>query len=234
MIAYVVTHYKMPPYRLHDFLLWNDQIFNRPETRLVIVIDKPLLSLPDYARAVVFPKPMDRFALSWTSNYGIRAAMSDGADIICKTDPDCIIPQELHRRIATVKDGHAIAPVYHMAATADHVRRGASTIRPWNASRGTIAMRQSGWHAVHGYDERMIGYGPEDGDICDRIQARGIAIDRARGAPIYHIAHDSGVTQHPAKRTDHWGRGGINPENRQEIKAIRRQKNWHNPEWGNF
>lgn len=234
-LAIVTTHYRLPPKRLEDFISWNDAAFRLAGIRLFIVTNRPCLRLPDYARAVVFPLPMDRFALSWTSNYGVRSAMDSGATLICKTDPDMLMSSNLLSRIAAIGEKEAAAPLYRMAQSAQEARERPQACKAWAGSRGTIAMHSGAWEAVSGYDERMIGYGPEDGDICDRCKREGIKVRRLQDTPIFHIAHDEAAPQGQGRRNDQWGRdSGFNTENRPEINAIRKLNDWRDPEWGRF
>lgn len=235
MIWFVVTHYRLPPERLQDFLVWNDKSFRSVSARLLVVMDQPLLRLPDYACAAVFPKKMERFALSWTSNFGIRTAINNGANIVCKTDPDMLITEDLAAILASVQSKTAVSPVYRMAQGPNEARQRPESCLVWDGSRGTFAMNSGDWRAVSGYDQRMVGYGPEDGDLCDRCKREKIKIFRHSDSPIFHIAHDPGTPQKKGQRFDQWGRDdGFNAENRPEINALRRLNNWDDPSWGKF
>jgi hypothetical protein len=231
-LAIVSTHYRLPEKRLREFFGWNDYVFRTSGASVYIVSDTLIRNLPNYAQCLLYPQPMERFALSRTSNYGIRHAIEQGAEIVIKTDPDIFMPVDMLFALSTIPAGVCGAPVYYMADTIEQAREHPQTVRAWIGSRGTIAMHAADWQRVRGYDERMTGYGPEDGDLTDRCARSGISEDRMGKWRLYHIAHEAGTPQQKGQRADYWNRGTFNPENRKEINTLRDRGDWIDPQWG--
>jgi hypothetical protein len=98
------------------------------------------------------------------------------------------------------------------------------------------------WDKTCGYNENLVGYGCDDGDMWHRIGLAGIK--RWRGLGCYHIAHRANTPQkekHCIKsgdnrryvRTDHHGRNnGINPNRMRENTEIIRKGVWADKDWG--
>ena len=208
----VVTAWRVPDKRIADFVNWNRSAFRDTGTNCLIVTDREL-DLPDGFEYAIYPKPMEIFNLSACSNFGLKQ-IADG--VICKTDIDCFFTRPLLEAMRTPVVGLAIAPIYIMALDITG-RQG----RPWGASIGTIALHWWDWKRVGGYNEKMQGYGVEDGDFYCRAVDLGVQIDR--GHTIIHVAHDPSVPFNavsPRHRADCWGRAtGVNPRNH---KANRR------------
>jgi GT2 family glycosyltransferase len=95
-------------------------------------------------------------------------------------------------------------------------------------------MAAADWERMRGYDERMLGYGVEDGDLVLRALKAGIAISRG-STIVYHIAHDEGSPQIKRARGDWWNRASINPDRHDHNHLIRAQSIWTGGpegEWG--
>lgn len=233
--AVVATWYRLPQKRLRDFLSWNDRVFRAFGVRVWIVSDCEIGGLPSHVNVLPYLIEMPMFSLGRTSNYGIRSAIDSGAGVVIKTDVDVMIPPETMQRLLAVPERAAAFPVYRMAqSAAEATARPEMAIR-WEGTRGTVAMRSECWRELCGYDERMAGYGPEDGALEDRCLRAGLKLSRLEEgttAPVYHIAHEEGSPQRRDRRTDHWNRGGINPENREQINELRARADWRDPEWG--
>lgn len=218
----VVSAWEIPDRRVSDFVSWNEAAFAETDTHCVIVRDSARQNIESqYVTQIVYPGDLEIFSLSKTSNYGIRLC---GSGVICKTDIDCIINSELLKCMAALVPGRALCPIYKMATCADDPNP-----QRWAASRGTFAAHYDDWAAVTGYDERMSGYGIEDGDLFARMEKAGVKI--SRGAYVMHVAHDAAATQRGA-RGDLWNSEGVNPRRHSENKAICRSGKWKNQGWG--
>lgn len=229
-VACVLTHYRMPGQRLNDWIRWNRDAFQAAEVTAWVVSDVPR-RVPDWVRLIIYPLDMDVFSLSRTSNFGIRSAIDAGTKIICKTDPDCILSPALLLAVSSLTPGDGICPTYRMAedATSEAVARS----RPWEASKGTVALSASSWEALNGYDERQVGYGIEDGDLYGRAMTL-LGTDRCTrgGHPVYHVAHSQGKQSSGNTRSDCWGRdSGFNPRNHRSNMTSRRTL-WSCADWG--
>ena len=229
-LAIVMTHYRMPEHRLIDWIVWNSSAIESVGSDVWCVSDVPRAGLPPWLRMLIYPLPMDIFSLSCTSNFGIRSAIDSGAEIVAKTDPDCILSPELVADMAALTPGHGLCPVYRMAAAATPEAMAAS--KPWLASKGTLALLSSHWEAIQGYDERQSGYGIEDGDAFCRAAAMPSQVLSRGERPIYHVAHSVASQSAGNSRGDCWGRAsGFNPRNHRPNMACRRTR-WSCADWG--
>lgn len=217
-LAVVLTHWgdAIPQERLAQHWLWNDAAY-RKHWATVYVVAEGRRDLPDYARLVPCYEDLRPFNLARTSNLGIRRAVEDGAEIVIKTDPDVFWPWQTIALCASLGHGRGVCPTYMMAPSRAAAELGPSACTPWKATCGTLALHADTWRAICGYDERMKGYGVEDGDACARAR-KLVTIDRAPF--VYHIAHVEG-SGHGKQRADHWGRAdGSNPLNHKENMRI--------------
>lgn len=229
-VTLVFTHYRLPEQRLQDWIGWNRDVVERMRARVIVVSDRAEYSfpIPDWMRVARFPRQLAIFNLSATSNYGIRLA---GRGIIAKIDPDIFLGEKFPESVALVTERHGICPQYRMAATASADDRNRASI--WEASKGAIVLHYSHWDAINGYDERMDGYGIEDGDCFHRAgHAQGFTCDR-KCEPVWHIAHAAGEEfRTPERRSDYWGRAtGFNPHAHKQNMSVRRAP-WLFPLWG--
>jgi len=204
-------------------LEWNECLFDIYGAEVIIVSDVPRPPTPG-VRFVEYPTPMPVYSPAQASNYGIRQA---GAGIVCKTDIDCVFTRQAMDKIAEVVGGRGVAFRYMMADDIDSL----DTARAWSSGIGTMALHSSDWGLICGYDERMTGYGLEDGDgFCRAVQA-GIDVPDVRGE-LYHIAHTPGTPQ-IVGRYDQWGRDdGFCPLHAAKNAAARRAEKWCDPCWG--
>ena len=208
-IAVVFASYRLPAERLHDHFKWNAAVYGN-QVRVYVVSDVEH-DLPSYAETIIIPedrlpqvngKPV--FSLSLTKNAGIAKAIADGADMIVSTDVDisfdipawCVPPQ-----------GAAVIPIYRMAES--HETRADGRLD--HGCTGTVIMAAEHWRTIQ-YDERLYGYGKEDGALCQSIMQGGL--DIVRTSEVAHIAHCSGDSQRtPGHGSDTcWNRAsGFNP-----------------------
>lgn len=226
----VLTHYRMPGERLADWCRWNRDAILEFGAGVWVVSDTDR-RVPDWARVIRYPLELEVFSLARTSNYGIRSAIDAGAEIVCKTDPDCILTPALLGAMASLPAGGGLCPVYRMAddATPEAVARS----RAWEASKGTLALTASSWEALNGYDERQLGYGIEDGDLYGRARTLLGPSHCVRGDhPIYHVAHSRAKQAAGNLRPDCWGRAdGFNPRNHRSNMGVRKTA-WSCAYWG--
>lgn len=234
-IAVVLTHWgeAIPRERLAQHWLWNDCIY-RANGASVYVVAEGQRDVPAYARVVPCYEDLRPFNLARTSNIGIRAAIADGAEIVVKSDPDIFWPGSTFALCAALGQGRGLCPTYLMAGSRASIDCWPDACMAWPQSCGTLALHSDTWRAIHGYDERMRGYGVEDGDAYMRARTR-VKIDRA--PIVYHVAHVEGSEQGTG-RSDHWGRDdSTNPlrhrENTRMFNASRTGRDpWLCDEWG--
>ena len=228
MISIVACHYRLPEQRLRDFISWNDKLFTEYISQLVIVSDVVRDNLPPYCKLVIYPTPLEVYSPSKVSNFGIRTA---GSGIICKTDIDCVFTKEALEEVAACKPGKGVYFCYRMAKTYEERDKGIV----WGSTCGTMALHFSDWDKINGYDERLDGYGVEDGDGVVRVK-KVATVPQSKNR-IWHISHtgDELWTQtNICMRRDLWNRkSGFCPDRHNLNSQIRRgAEKWSNPNWG--
>lgn len=228
MITIVACHYRLPEYRLRQFLAWNREEFEAFGVRVLIVSDVDREDLPSWARLAIYPLELKIYSPARVSNYGIRLA---GAGIICKTDIDCVFSTRALVQVADVLPGYGVNLPYFMANSFEEREK---AIR-WESTKGTMALDFSDWERISGYDERQEGYGLEDGDGYCR--AMRIAKIKRPHVPFWHIAHgEAGAKCSQAiqgRRVDQWNRdSGFCPPRVQQNRRARRLSFWSSPSWG--
>lgn len=216
-IAVVVSAYRIDHRVVKRFVDINTEVMETARARLVLVTDKALQdnSWPAWVVEIVYPSQMEMFSLSRTSNYGIRRV---GRGTICKADIDLVLSDEFFDIVGSVRNCHAVCPVYRMANTQGNGGQ------IWYQSKGCIAMRWVDWSTLCGYDERMVGYGYEDSDLFQRAQDAGITI--SRDVSVVHIAHSESAQHNRADRHNR----SFNPLRVAHNKAIAGA--WARDEWG--
>lgn len=223
----VAVHYRLAADRLAAWFGWNAEGVIASGARVIIVADQPYPA-PPWAEVLVYPEPMAVFSLTRTANFGIRRAVDTGADLIIKTDADCLLTVSWWRYVlGAVRPGQALCPRYWMVQDADELEQAAK--HP--CIIGTLAMAGADWSRLHGYRETMEGYGVDDCDIRDRALAAGIAVPLVDAPRLYHIAHQAGTPQGRTRTDQHGRAAGFNPRNHIENRK-RLKTPWICPEWG--
>jgi hypothetical protein len=230
----VMTHYgpHIHDQRLFDCIAWNREVWRSIGARVIVVTDRARYegqeALPEWVRLAVFPVALERFNLALTSNWGIRLA---GGGIVVKTDPDVLWPREAAERVARVVDALGWCPKYRMATGPSDGELEAASV--WEASKGTLALSFAHWDSISGYDERMSGYGIEDGDGFHRAGCGcRPGRDVERSGHVFHIAHTRAPQAGGNLRKDCWGRSeGFNPKAHQHNMSVRREA-WASGSWG--
>ena len=214
-MAIVVSHYNLPIEQLYNFLSWNSCL-REMNIDLYLVTEKQKLDNSDHIRQIIVSN-LQRYSPALVSNFGIRAAMRGGAEIIMKTDIDCVLPEKLLGASLECKEGFGIFPKYNMCYTyEEYLEHGVGKEDEHNI--GTATMWSADWEKCCAYDERMYGYGREDGDLYDRAQQAGIIMDRA--LQVIHINHECRVD-------DKWY-----PPRTKENSTLSLQDPWCNRKWG--
>jgi len=227
-IHIVACHYKLPEKRLRDFISWNTELFVKFNVTLHVVSDVPRDNLPEWVKIHIYPRELKVYSPARVSNFGIRQA---GGGIVCKTDIDCVFSEEALKEISVVFPGMGVYFTYLMVKS--YEERG--KFQRWGSTCGTMALNFSDWEKLCGYDERLEGYGIEDGDGVAR--ARLFCKVPKSIASVYHVSH--GNTElwsqtNVCLRRDLWNRkGGFCPDRHVINRKIRdTQGRWNNPDWG--
>jgi hypothetical protein len=238
-MIFVLPYYKMKDEeRLKEFIGWNEGL----GIKTYAVVDKCLQFEHPLLECLVYPKDLPIFSLSKTCNYGIRRCLEEygPGEVIVKTDADICFPYDTAMEMNKVQGGQAYSPPYHMVNSYEDRHSLTRNRLVADLAIGTVVMTGQDWDKVCGYNENLVGYGCDDGDIWHRIGLKGIA--RHRGLGCYHIAHRAGTPQQEKHcggrgrmaRTDHHGRAnGVNPLRlRENQEILRRSKPWEDRTWG--
>lgn len=154
-------------------------------------------------------------------NRGIRYAVDAGYSVVIKTDIDCILSHWLMAEARCMSFKECFFPYYMM--TAEDTEEAMSRAKAWPNGMGTAVLTSSWWKKLCGYDERMSGYGVEDGDLWVRAVKAGLRPVRHRNF-VWHI-------NHPPRCT---GPSGWYPDRHTANLALHRQDKgpWNNALWG--
>lgn len=229
-LGIVLVHYRLPEQRLRDWLSWNTEAMTSVGARAWIVSDVARSELPDWAAVLAYPVALSVFSLARTANFGLRAGIDAGCDVLAKTDADCILSSDLLRAFQALRPGHGFCPRYRMARAADDKSIRMARLHPQLI--GTLALRREDWLRIHGYRESLDGYGLDDCDIRDRALQAGVRIPLPLEPKLYHIAHHAGMAQIGPGRRDQWNRATINPKNHDANRARIRSEPWRDENWG--
>lgn len=200
MIAIVATSYKLGSELPLRFL--RDHAGNRVH----LVTDEIIFCLDGHS--IVRAPEMQVFSITKCSNLGIDAAIKAGADIIVKTDIDCILDNDFIKFVsANISDGTGAIFRYWGVTDASMESRLTAKLLPRIC--GTCAMTSHDWRLTGGYCDAMQGYGYDDWDICMRARTAGVKMEQLTYQKVYHIDHGE---KHNATT--------INPINRAFNKAL--------------
>lgn len=227
-IAVVAAHYnphgEPTDERLREFLSWHfSEWFDGID--FWIVSDRKKSGIARYANCLVYPQEMKVYNYGAAANFGIRHLI-ERYDVIIKTDIDCFLGSDLLDAVGGLDDSLALVPWYMDVPESGDME----AAKPCKRAMGTVAMTAGNWRQLRGYDERMFGYGREDGDLCDRALKLGIHIGREKNV-CYHYHHGKGGSR-AARR---WNADNT-PVRRNQNYRVGRKVLWHETEesmnWG--
>lgn len=224
-LAVVTTHYRLPESRLREWAEWNGRAFALLGVRAFVVSDVQR-DVPGLT-VLPYPEPLAEFSICRTSNFGIRQALDSGAQVVVKTDIDCVLPQEFLASAAMLQEGRGLCPRYWMASEASPAGLEAAKRSPHLI--GTLALTAADWHKISGYRETMTGYGFDDADARQRARQAGVRVPLGSLPRVYHVAHVPGASP---RKDAKWNRAeGFNPFRRENNREARHGV-WSNPGWG--
>lgn len=144
---------------------------------------------------------------------------SKETDIIIKTDIDIVFTQEVLDYLeesvkvcepVIVKCGGIMAPC--------EMKEDWGKVRVRHYGYGAcVAATKYDWYRIHGYDERMVGYGVDDDDLKDRLNEVG-RLSFVQDLRLYHLNHP------PRDETF--------VRNQEFNKKIWKGSTWSNSQWG--
>jgi len=208
--AVVVTCSGIGTDRRDEWMSWNLDRITKANGVVYFCTDKPAGT----KGVIEIRVPKLRFySPSRANNMGIRRAVEDGIGIICKTDIDCFLTDELLKKIPRLGT-FGLCP-YCEAAESIEAMAASKMVPNWC---GTLAMSAEWWKKINGYDERMYGYGREDGDAYERAMRAGAKVAREK-RELFHIAHKPRVGRNFPTQTSN------------NVK-ISSRRDWSNEDWG--
>lgn len=200
---------------LHNLLLGVQQLAEAPAEVLVVHMNEPVESPPDFFQGTYVGTAIQNAAtplpLAQARNRGARTARSPlliFLDVDCVPAPDLVTDYRL--TLAQQPDAIAMGGVYYLPAPliegwqqADLEAQGkAHPARLYPAVGERVftddyrlfwslnfALRRSTWEAIGGFDERFQGYGAEDTDFAFMAQAQAVPLVWVGGAAAYHQYH---------------------------------------------
>ena len=219
--AIVVVAYKIPKTRVRDFVAWNSHEITAAKAYLFVVCEEATAdsseeALWELGMPLACPSPMSIFSLCRAANYGIRCAVEERYSPILKTDIDVVFDGQLQTLLA-VDEKTANAPKY-LDCPSYAKRREARGILP--KGQGSICMTADNWRLLQGYDERFVGWGGDDNEMCARIKERGIRLND--DMKVCHIAHEVNTK---------WNRE-FNPRNWHNNQKLKIRPVGSQPCWG--
>jgi len=200
-LAVVVCAVRLPSDVEDSFFRRNYTVLQAVKAEIFVVKDQGAAEPRGPDVHVVKFEPGPVYSPSRASNRGIRTAVDAGYRVVVKTDVDCLLTPRFLEACATVDADRGLCPYYMMAKSV--AAEDLATAKKWAAGCGTLALYAGAWAVLRGYDERMMGYGREDGDAFDRARMLGVQVRRAAGH-VYHIAHASRQTPdwYPLRRKE--------------------------------
>jgi hypothetical protein len=237
----VVSGYRIPVPRIRDFLVWNRELFEKYDIRVLIVVDRPINNITQrfkFAKTLLYPTKQKMFSIGKTINYGLKRVPNNDS-IVIKTDIDIIFSESVidHLRRSVVSGSGTICLCHHIADP--RVIHQKST--KWNMhkkdseGRGAcFAMVQRDWEYLNGYDERIRGWGGDDTEMWMRAK-KHMYVKTSKQHPLFHVKHPprtvkgyfphrSGENMEIANKGDwkseHWGEAGIFDTQKTFVLAI--------------
>lgn len=216
-ITVVVPAYKIPFDRILSWYAANNKIFVDKNLKAIIITENILSYCPDWCTNIVYPEEQKIFSISKTKNYGIRSV---GHGIIITCDIDIIFSEEFIDVCYDLKENQALFPTYYAVRSFSS----RDMTNPWPRPKGVNAAHYSAFERIHGYNEKMVAYGSEDGDLFNRFVYAGFEVLTQKH--IWHVAHD-GKTVVFEYRSDQWNRdSGFNPYNCDNNRKLLLTTNW--------
>lgn len=218
MIAVAVAAYGISP---DDFIRRNTRVFEKREIQLSVSCEKvPDATHPSWVHFYEMPGKMTIFNHSATVNYAIRKAIEElKCDVVIQTCIDILFTSECLQNVEdVVDDDTGIDNNYSMVESEDKL----VYEKLINVSHaGCMALTARNWFLLHGWNERMYGWGWDDTDFAERAGklVHLIAVDNV---PLYHINHIQRMGD---------GKFYANRNDKNNWESLYGPK-WEEPEWG--
>lgn len=218
MITVVVTAYRLPESKIHQFIEWNQVVFKMNDVHVLVVAEREVEL--NYGTCLVYPKKPHQLSLPRLNNYGIKRAEG----IVIKTDLDIIFSEQIIKHIKrVVKNNYAFiglcANIDNLSEINDkdwqHFEK---RFWGWGAC---FAMTRHDWGMLHGYNEKIWGWGDDDHEMVARLRDK-LGLSLCSYYPLFHMNHKIRKSSEPNSffpiRKD---------ENSQLIST-----DWYEDEWG--
>jgi len=190
---------------LQEFIAWNQGLFERLATEVVVVSDRPH-EVPLGWRCEVAPCPSGVFSLTRAVNVGVRRA---NGGLVLKTDIDMVF-NEFQLRDMRLRCRRGRPVVYRTYASPDrtpdlfpYIRR---PVRP-GAFGGGICMHHADWARMRGMNEMLEGYNSDDKEMLFALRREyGSKLQVVRHPAMHHLAHPRNRNRALNPRTPPWGK----------------------------
>lgn len=182
---------------------------------IVLIIRQKDTKLNTDDKVALISYTESQFSPSRAANLGIRYAIDKGYEYVLKTDIDCEASRDFLDNQLGPND--LIAPVITMEQ-----KNGVLQKDKTKKLCGTVLASNQIWRTLHGYDERMWGYGMEDGEFLKRARVMGFNVKRSGYiGKIVHRWHPTRINKYRYPL-----RGSYN----KEIPSLCGE--WSSPDWG--
>lgn len=200
----VVPAINIPRERIDLWYQYNINLLNKYQFNPIIVTDFDDSSI----NAIKYPVSMPIFNTSKAKNYGIRKSIFN---IIITTDIDVLLGEEFLEAASQIKSNEIIVPLYCSILDWCDI----NCRQPWAAPCGTVCACKSAWETIHGYDERLEGYGSDDACPINNFVHYNYRLIKNQHN-VYHVSHSGRMEDvYWESRQDQWNKNGINPLNKE-------------------
>ena len=217
-ITVVVSAYRLSEGQIHQFLEWNEVVFKMNDVHVLVVTDREVQL--KYGKCLVYPKKPRHLSLPRLNNYGIKRAEG----IVIKTDLDIIFSDKIIKRIKqVVQNNYAFIGICANIDQCSEIQE-----KPWEdlpkrfwGWGACFAMTRHDWGMLHGYNEKIWGWGDDDHDMFRRVQDK-LCLSLCSYYPLFHMNHKQ--------------RKSVEPDSFFPIRKDENSKlvwtDWHEEEWG--
>jgi hypothetical protein len=194
-VTIVVTAFKIDDQRIAEFFTWNTEVFQKYGVKVILVADRKVEVNYPNVTVMVMPNTQPFYSLARGVNYGVKRTENTDPDggLVIKTDVDIVIGDALMEyALARVETGQAMMGSTFYVNSVNDVplfgKEGFQATQSDSARGGFVALTRNDWFKLHGFDERMYGWGYEDNDLLKRAKMQ-MKVEETEWLPLFHIAH---------------------------------------------
>jgi len=219
----VMAAYGFPRGALNKFMKWNEDAFSKNNVTVWVGYHEEFED-PEFPNMKVLKYPHEEpiFSIGRTVNYVMRRVDCSDNEIIIKTDPDIVFSDLVLKHIADrVKMNKGMVCIcanideMHLATAP----KWSSMTKRMTGKGACFVMTKADWFSMHGYDERIEGWGGDDDEMFYRASQR-ISMSEDASSPLFHV-------NHPQRKNVQANFPRRSPINRTMIKS----NNWSSERW---